>query len=191
MDYTILVNKDHLLAENYVPSTMVEIHEPMGSKIDKSYVNRLDIDAYKQFHLMQQEALIEGYEIFIDSSYRSYEYQKRVFESTALEKGFEHATQYVAPPGGSEHQTGLAIDIIFRRHGEMIEEQKETDPEIMWLFQNSYQYGFILRYPKGKEGITGFQFEPWHFRYVGKELAKELYSSNQTLEEYYALKKVR
>ena len=108
-----------------------------------------------------------------------------------IEKGLDHALQYVAPPGGSEHQTGLAVDVIFRRNNEMIEEQTEEDPEIKWLFLNAHKFGFILRYPKGKESITGFNFEPWHFRYVGKELSTELYSSNNTLEEYYNLKKAR
>ena len=189
MDFTILVNKDNLLGEHYVPEDMIEIHEPMGSKIDPTYKNRLNKEAYKHFKDMQAAALEAGFEIFVDSSYRPYEYQKRVFEKTALEKGIVHATNFVAPPGGSEHQTGLAFDIIFRRNGEMIEEQYETDPEIIWLFQNSYKYGFILRYPQGKEDITGFNFEPWHYRYVGLELAKELHDKGFTLEEYYELKR--
>ena len=189
MDYTILVNKENLLAPHYVPENMIAIHEPMGSKIDKTYINNLNVEAYLYFKLMQRDALKEGYEIFIDSSFRSYEYQERVFNDTVMKKGLDHALKYVAPPGGSEHQTGLAFDVIFRRNGEMIEEQKETDPEIMWLFSNAYKYGFILRYPKGKEDITGFNFEPWHFRFVGLELAAELTRANQTLEEYYSLKK--
>ncbi len=191
MDYEILVNKENLLAKDYIPDTLIEIHEPMGSKIDASYVNKLDKEAYYHFKLMQKDALIEGFEIFIDSSYRSYEYQERVFNETALKKGFDHATQFVAPPGGSEHQTGLAIDIIFRRNGEMIEEQSEQDPEIRWLFENCFKYGYILRYPKNKEEITGFNFEPWHFRYVGKKLAQELTQNNETLEEYYQKQKIR
>ena len=191
MNYEILVNKENLLPSDYVPETMIEIHEPTGSKLDKTYVNRLDKEAYASFKQMQNEALKEGYEIFIDSSYRAYEYQERVFNATALEKGLDHAARYVAPPGGSEHQTGLAIDVIFRRNGEMIEEQKEDDPEIMWLFDNSHKYGFILRYPKGKESITGFNFEPWHFRYVGRVLAQELYQNGLTLEEYHRQKLAR
>ena len=191
MNYEILVNKENLLPSDYVPETMVEIHEPMGSKLDESYVNRLDKEAYACFKQMQTDALKEGYEIFIDSSYRPYEYQERLFNSIASEKGLDHATKYVAPPGGSEHQTGLAIDVIFRRNGEMIEEQKEDDPEIMWLFSNSHKYGFILRYPKGKEGITGFNFEPWHFRYVGRVLAQEIYQNGLTLEEYHRQKPAR
>ena len=189
MDYSILVNKDNLLPRDYVPEGLVEIHEPTGSKLDKTYINRLNIEAYKAFKQMQAAALKEGYEIFVDSSYRTYEYQERVFNNVAAEKGLEHAQKFVAAPGGSEHQTGLAVDIIFRRNNEMIEEQKENDPEIQWLFANAHHYGFILRYPQGKEEITGFNFEPWHFRYVGSKLAAELFSDNLTLEEYYNLQK--
>ena len=191
MNYKILINKENLLPSDYVPETLIEVHEPMGSKINPTYINRIDKEVYLHFKEMQQDALKEGYEIFIDSSFRSYEYQERVFNKTALEKGFDYATKYVAPPGGSEHQTGLAFDIIFRRNGEMIEEQLETDPEIIWLFNNAHKYGFILRYPKGKEEITGFNFEPWHFRYVTKELAEVLHNNGETLEEYYKKQKTK
>lgn len=189
MDYTMLVNKDNLLESDFVPEDLIEIHEPTGSKIDKTYINKLNKEAYASFKLMQAEALKNGYEIFVDSSYRSYDYQVRVFDETQELKGLEHTFNTVALPGASEHQTGLAIDVIFRRNGEMIEEQKETDPEIIWLFNNCYKYGYILRYPKGKEDITGISFEPWHFRYVGLELAQELHENGLTLEEHYSLKK--
>ena len=189
MDYTILVNNKNLLLPDYIPEDLIEIYEPMGLKLDKTYINRLNIKAYKAFKEMQKDALKEGYEIFIDSSYRTYEYQKRIFDQTVKEKGLKHALKYVALPGGSEHQTGLAIDIIFKRNNKMIEEQTENDPEIKWLFSHAHIYGFILRYPKGKEEITGFNFEPWHFRFVGQELAKKIYIQNITLEEYYTLQK--
>lgn len=188
MDKTILVNKNNLLSKDFIPEDLVEIREPMGTKIDKTYVNRLNREAYENFKVMQQAALQEGYEIFVDSSYRSYEYQEIIYQQLIQKKGFDYAIKYVALPGSSEHQTGLAMDIIFRRNGEMIEKQEETDPEIIWLFNNSYKYGYILRYPKNKEKITGFNYEPWHFRYVGKELATQLFMSGQTLEEYYSLK---
>ena len=185
MDYTILVNKQNLLPSDYVPQELVEIHEPTGSKLDKTYINRLNVTAYKAFKEMQKAALNNGYEIFVDSSYRTYEYQEKLYNALILEKGMDYARKFVATPGSSEHQTGLAVDVIFRRNGEMIEEQKEEDAEIQWLFTNAHKYGFILRYPKGKEEITGFNFEPWHFRYVGKKLAEKLFALNITLEEYY------
>ena len=188
MDFTMLVNKEHLLARDYVPEGLVEIKEPTGEKLDKTYVNRLNAEAYKAFKQMQSEALKAGYEIFIDSSYRSYEYQEKVFNHVAAQKGLAHAEKFVAPAGGSEHQTGLAVDVIFRRNGEMIEEQSENDAEIKWLFEHAHKFGFILRFPKGKEKMTGFNFEPWHFRFVGKMAAEEIFAAGITLEEYHQAK---
>lgn len=187
----MLVNKENLLSNEYIPEDMVAIDEPMGSKIDPNYRNYLNKEAYYYFKQMQLAALKEGYEIFIDSSYRSYEYQEQVFNANVLEKGLEYTSKYVAVPGSSEHQTGLAFDVIFRRNGQMIEEQKDTDPEIIWLFENSYKYGFILRYPAYKEQITGYNYEPWHFRYVGVAIAEEITLKKETLEEYHILRKIR
>ena len=91
----------------------------------------------------------------------------------------------MAIPGSSEHQTGLAFDVAFIRNNEYSLIALETDPEIKWLLKNAYKYGFILRYPKDKENITGYSYEPWHYRFVGIKLAKMLYKNNLTLEEYY------
>lgn len=186
MNFAMLVNKEHLLSEDYVPEDLVEIHEPTGEKIDKTYINRMNKTAYKCFKEMQAAAKEEGYEIFVDSSYRTYEYQKVVFEKNVEMYGIEHARKYVAPPGGSEHQTGLVFDVIARRDGVMIEESTEEDPELIWMKENAYRFGFILRYPKGKEKITGFNYERWHYRFVGRELAQYMKENNiETLEEYY------
>lgn len=188
MDFTMLVNKNNLLKEDYVPENLVEIHEPTGEKIDKSYINRLNKTAYEFFKIMQKEALKQGYEIFIDSSYRTYEYQKLVFEKNVEEHGIEHAKKYVAPPGGSEHQTGLAFDVIARRNGTMIEKSSDEDPELIWMKENAYKFGYILRYPKDKEQITGFNYERWHYRFVGPEISIYMTENNiETLEEYHLL----
>lgn len=188
MDFTILVNKNNLLKEDYVPENLIEIHEPTGEKIDKSYINRLNKTAYEFFKIMQKEALKQGYEIFIDSSYRTYEYQKLVFEKNVEEHGIEHAKKYVAPPGGSEHQTGLAFDVIARRNGTMIEKSSDEDPELIWMKENAYKFGYILRYPKDKEQITGFNYERWHYRFVGPEISIYMKENNiETLEEYHLL----
>lgn len=188
MDFTILVNKNNLLKEDYVPENLVEIHEPTGEKIDKTYINRLNKTAYEYFKIMQKEALNQGYEIFIDSSYRTYEYQKIVFENNVKEHGIEHTKKYVAPPGGSEHQTGLAFDVIARRNGIMIEKFSDEDPELIWMKENAYKFGYILRYPKDKEQITGFNYERWHYRFVGPEISQYMRDNNiETLEEYHML----
>ena len=190
MDFLILVNKENHLDSDYIPYNLIELHEPTGKKVDSTYVNRLNQTAYNFFKVMQLAAKKEGLEIFIDSSYRSYEYQMRVFHETVKEKGLEHANKYCAIPGSSEHQTGLAIDIIARRNGVMIEESYENDLEMIWMRNNSYKYGYILRYPKGKENITGYNFEPWHFRFVGVDVSNFMHDNNiSTLEEYHILSK--
>ena len=184
MDYTIIVNKEHSLPKDYVPFDLVEINEPTAVKIDPSYINRLSRVAYDAFKMMQKEAKFKGFDIFIDSSYRSYEYQQKVLENCVKIDGLEHANKFVAKPGTSEHQTGLAIDICIRRNNQILEVTSKDDPEIKWLIHNSYKYGYILRYPKGKESITGYEYEHWHYRYVGKEVAKIIYKNKITLEEY-------
>lgn len=191
MDYKMLVNKDNLLDENYVPENLVIVNGPTGKKLDSSYVNKLDLIAYEYFLLMQKAALRKNYKIYIDSSYRSYQYQRELFNDLVLKKGYDYAIKYCAIPGSSEHQTGLAIDIIFKRNGIMIEEQSWRDSEIIWLMNNSFHYGYILRYPIGKERITGYNFEPWHYRFCGIELATELFNRNETLEEYYIRKRIK
>ena len=190
MDYAMLVNKNNLLKEDYIPENLVEVHEPTGEKIDKSYINRLNKTAYKYFKIMQADALKEGYEIFIDSSYRTYQYQQKVFENILEKHGLEYAKKYVAPPGGSEHQTGLTFDVIARRDGIMIEKSSDDDPELLWMKENAYKYGYTLRYPKGKEQITGFNYERWHYRFVGPEISLYMKENNiETLEEYHMLLK--
>ena len=188
MNYILLVNKDNLLDKDFIPEDLVTINEPTGFKVDKNYVNMLNNEAYLAFKRMQAAALTMGFHLFVDSSYRSYAYQETIFNHVVQEKGLEHAKKYVALPGSSEHQTGLAIDVIYEREGIMLEEQDENDPELLWLRDNAYKYGFILRYPKGKEDITGYNFEPWHFRFVGEDAAGEIYQMGLTLEEYIRYK---
>ena len=187
-----LVNKDNLLSSDYYPKDLVitdqnenNFHEfqdsrlkPMVSKAIWPYAEKMFADAKKA-----------GFILAIDSGYRSYNYQQKVLDNLVAEQG-DVAYQKVALPGASEHQTGLAFDYGYYRDGKFYSSDyvREEDPEAIWMKENSYKYGFILRYPKGKEEITGFQFEPWHFRFVGLELAKELFDEGITLDEYYARK---
>ena len=189
INYKILVNKSHPLDKGFVPKRLVDVHEPTGEKIDPSYVNRLNKRAYKFFKRMQKDAKKGGYLIYIDSSYRTYEYQKLLFDDMVNKKGLEYTLSSVAKPGCSEHQTGLAIDILFMRDGELIETFEDEEPELEWVKNNCYKYGYILRYPKGKEDLTGFMFEPWHFRFVGKRISKKMHKLNiETFEEYFKVK---
>lgn len=187
LDVTVLVNKKNMLDSSYVPLKMYVVDEnecnfhqfkdaslkPMLRSDIKEYVDKLINDA---------QGL--GLPIIVDSGYRSYNYQQVVLDALIKEKGDE-AFKLVALPGASEHQTGLAIDFAYYENGIYNDDVKENDKEAIWLKNNAWKYGFILRYPKGKENVTGYNFEPWHFRFVGLKLAKYLFKNDLTLEEYY------
>ncbi len=184
-NYQILVNRSHPIGRDFLPNDLVDINEPTGYK-EVEYQNKLVMKVYEAYKIMQEDAAKEGYYIYIDSSYRSYEYQEDLMNRFIKEKGLEYAKAYVAPPGTSEHQTGLCIDVLVKRGEKLIDETNEDDPEIQWLMSNSYKYGFILRYPKGYEDITGYNFEHWHYRYIGIEHATKMHDLYiNTFEEYY------
>jgi D-alanyl-D-alanine carboxypeptidase len=122
-------------------------------------------------------------EIIAFSGFRSYNYQKKLYNSSVETDGEEYAQRYSAKPGHSEHQTGLAFDLGGQMEYWLEPEFADTE-EGIWLAENAHRFGFILRYPKDKEHITGYAYEPWHFRYVGEDHAKRIYEENLTLEEY-------
>jgi len=134
---------------------------------------------------MQKAANSVGFNIDIMSGYRDYHYQEKIYNRSLQEKGYANTFRSIAKPGCSEHQTGLAIDICFYRNGLCyIEHEIENTPELTWLKNNCVKYGFILRYPKDKEDITGYNYEPWHYRYIGS-LAKTITNEALTFEEYH------
>lgn len=178
MDYKILVNKENKLDNNYAPLNLVKTKSEYKDNI------YLEEKTYEQFQKLQNEALKYGYQIDIASGYRDYNYQEKLFNELVLEKGYNYAYKYIAKPGHSEHQTGLALDIvIYEEDKSYIEHDIENLNATKWLHQNAHHYGFILRYPSDKEEITNYSYEPWHLRYVG-QLATYLYNNNLTLEEY-------
>ncbi len=186
----ILVNKKNLLPRNYCPKNLVvtDQNENNFHKYkDPNLKPMVRADIYPYIQLMINDAKRDGVEFIIDSGYRSYNYQQVLLDNLIKEKGAEAYT-LIALPGSSEHQTGLAIDIAYYHNGVYDDNVKGEDKEAIWLANNSYKYGFILRYPKDKENITGFQYEPWHFRFVGLKLAEKLYKTNMTLDEYYSKK---
>lgn len=146
--------------------------------LPEDYGNGLDRNTYSAFLKMKEAS---GYDMTIVSGFRSYEKQKSVFEYWCSIDGYETACTYSALPGQSEHQTGLAIDIT------SLNQSYGTTDEGKWLAANCWQYGFILRYPKGKESITGYMYEPWHVRYLGTSTAKLVYDSGLTLEEFLGI----
>ncbi|RUL53650.1 MULTISPECIES: D-alanyl-D-alanine carboxypeptidase family protein [Lysinibacillus] len=144
-----------------------------------------DPTARTAFDQMAQDARTAGFEIVAFSTYRSYEYQETIYNNYVSRDGKENADRYSARPGYSEHQTGLAFDIGEKDKKDLwLTEQFGETPAGKWLADNAHKYGFILRYPKGKEAITGYMYESWHFRYLGVDLATEVKASNLTLEEY-------
>lgn len=187
LDVTVLVNKEHILDKDYVPLEMYVVDENEGNFHqfkDASLKPMLRSDIKEYVDKLINDAQGLGLPIIVDSGYRSYNYQQVVLDALIKEKGDE-AFKLVALPGASEHQTGLAIDFAYYENGIYNDDVKENDKEAIWLKNNAWKYGFILRYPKGKENVTGYNFEPWHFRFVGLKLAKYLFKNDLTLEEYY------
>lgn len=176
-----LVNGHYPLAKDYVPK-LVEI-EP-----DKLVDERIAADLQQ----MLSDARGAGLNPYICSAYRDYGYQRQVFNETMVQwiangyaplDAYDETAKSVAIPGTSEHATGLALDITSAEFTELDDRQAGT-AEAIWLGENCWKYGFILRYPPDKSDITGIIYEPWHYRYVGKEAAKEITEKGVTLEEY-------
>ncbi|QCR33989.1 M15 family metallopeptidase [Lysinibacillus sp. SGAir0095] len=142
-------------------------------------------EARNAFEQMATDARIAGFELVAFSSYRSFEYQDTLYHNYVNRDGQDNADRYSARPGYSEHQTGLAFDIGEKGKEDLwlTEEFGETEAG-KWLVENAHKYGFILRYPQGKEEITGYMYESWHFRYLGVDLAGKVKQANVTLEEY-------
>lgn len=173
----VVVNKSRTISKDYIPSELVvpSISNPSGLFVRK--------EASEPLENMIIEAKKSGLLIKIISAYRSYEYQENLFETSVASVGRETANQSIAIAGQSEHQTGLALDLGSYSGTCLIENCFKDTQEGKWLAENAHSYGFILRYPSGKESITGYTYEPWHFRYVGTELATALYRSGLTLDE--------
>ena len=134
------------------------------------------------FQSMSAEARGAGLKIVANSTFRSFTYQDATYRSAKNSKGQKYADSYVARPGHSEHQTGLAIDVSTLN----TTIDFETTEEFKWMMQNAHKFGFILRYPEGKEYLTGYNYEPWHYRFVGVDIALKIKEEGITFDEYYA-----
>jgi D-alanyl-D-alanine carboxypeptidase len=131
-----------------------------------------------------EAAIPDGIEIKMTTAYRSYDFQEILYNNYVSQSGAEEADRFSAKPGQSEHQTGLAVDVSSSSVGYELTDAFGDTSEGKWLAQHAHEYGFILRYPDGKEAITGYMYEPWHLRYVGLFVANEIYQKGFTLEEY-------
>ena len=145
-------------------------------------------EARAAFQEMAAEATLSGYDLIAFSTYRSFDYQTQLYDRYVTNDGQDAADRYSARPGYSEHQTGLAFDIGERHFEQHFAKESFGETEAgKWVAANAHNYGFIMRYPNGSEKITGYMYEPWHFRYVGEELAVQVYEANVTLEEFLDL----
>ena len=181
--YLTLVNKDHVLPEGWYD--MITLMDVKNCYKEDFSVEK---ETYSHFVQLLDDLSTEDVYIEIDSACRTVDEQMALWERFEKEYGEDYCEKYLAEPGYSEHHTGLAIDIFLIKDGEDIRDNDAMLAETE-LFAKVHErladYGFILRYPEGKEDITGYAYEPWHIRYVGKEAAKEMYEQNLTLEEYY------
>lgn len=177
IDGILIVNKTYSLPNDYKPTN------PNSEIRAERCNNCLDKEVIDAFNLMKSDAASIGLNIYIASGYRSYNYQEKLYNNYTMVSGVDGADTYSARAGHSEHQTGLCFDL------NNVDDSFANTDEGKWINDNAHLYGFIIRYPKGKESITGYQYESWHLRYVGVELATKLYNNGNwlTIEEYYGI----
>ncbi len=178
----LLVNREYPLSQNYKVPAFTELKN--GHVVDSRI--------YPELQRMMDAARAEGLEPLICSSYRTWDRQQELYiqkvrsyvsAGQSWENALELAAGWVQKPGCSEHQTGMALDIVDTTY-QLLDSSQADTPVQRWLMSHCHEYGFILRYPKEKERITGVNYEPWHYRYVGKEAAKEIMETGICLEEY-------
>ena len=175
-DVLMLVNKYNYLSSSYVPKDL----ETIDANYSRGVNNKLRHVAKVAFEKMAAAAKLNNIIIFNQSAYRSYQSQVTIYNRSVASYGVEESDKTSARPGNSEHQTGLTLDI------NSVDNSFKNTSEYQWLIKNSYKYGFILRYPENKEEITGYAYEPWHYRYVGLDAASKINEEGITFDEYYA-----
>lgn len=180
----IFANKTHKLPDGYIPSDLVSL------TVTTAYGDvQMKQEAAEAIANMFSAANADGVYPVVTTAYRSEEFQTELYNGYVERDGQEAADTYSSRPGYSDHQTGLAADISCEANGYNLNQEFENTAEGQWLAQHAHEYGFVMRYPNGKEEVTGYTYEPWHFRYIGVEEATNLYNSdpNMTMEEYYGI----
>lgn len=177
-----LVNKQNSLTESDVPSDLVTVDVP--TVLENPEVNQLRKVAANALKSMFDEAIKDDIHLHARSGYRSYNTQVQLFQSYTDRNGEEAANRYSAKAGQSEHQTGLVMDVTAGSVNFQLSEEFGETAEGTWLREHAHEFGFIIRYPKHKEDITGYIYEPWHIRYLGIEMATKVYESGLTYEEF-------
>jgi len=178
-DLLVLVNKYNKLPDDYQPKDLEQIDSEFT--VSDMYLNKSAKNAFEE---MCSDAKSINLIIKAISTYRTKEYQQKLYNNYVITKGLEYAEQYSARPRHSEHETGLAVDV---RGGLTSYTLFENTEEYKWVKQNAHRYGFIIRYQKDKEKVTGYNYESWHLRYVGSNVATYIYKHNITFDEYYAM----
>lgn len=174
----MLVNKHRKLGSRFEPDDLVEVGKKYAAS-DGIMANR---EAYVAFVKMANAAESEGYGIYVNSAYRSYKEQEELCEYYKGVYGEKYVKKYIASPGHSEHQTGLGFDLASTSNNVFL-----NSKEYVWMQDNAYKYGFILRFPSKYVDITGFNYEPWHYRYVGVDIATYIHENNMPYEKYFAM----
>lgn len=180
----VVVNKQRKLPDGFAPDDLVEpdVRFSFSEPHEKRQLRKQAAKALEELFSLADK---DGIDLFAVSGYRSYARQQYLFQSYIDQQGEEYARRYSAFPGTSEHQTGLTMDVSSSSVGYDLVDSFGNTPEGKWLAKNAHKAGFIIRYPEGKEEITGYAYEPWHLRYVGTELAELIYEQNLTLEEFF------
>ena len=202
MDYEILINKENKIEESYVKSYVIPnlvkvdsvknndfLYETFGVKEKANFLEKVTAE---NFEKLRNYAKSQGITLGVTSGYLSFEQQQTKYDYFVKKKGLEFAQKSACLPGYSEHNSGLCLDCDIFLNGKWagiaLDKNGNINSQTAWLHSVLYKFGFILRYPKGKEEITKMKFEPWHIRYVGEKTAKYIYDNNLTLEEYHNLK---
>jgi len=185
----ILVNKENPVDKAYKPDDLTKMKYYVEDRPE--YGRYMRKEAAAAFNRLVEDAAKDDIVLRMTTAYRSYDFQKNLFDNYAKQNGEEAANRFSAKPGQSEHQTGLAVDVSSPSVDYQLTDTYGKTKEGKWLRENAYKFGFILRYPEGKEEITGYQYEPWHIRYVGKFVAKEIFTGHLTLEEYLEMNHIQ
>jgi D-alanyl-D-alanine carboxypeptidase len=183
----VLVNKERALPEGFQPKDLVDdpqIPFLSGGGGENRLMRKEVAQALKEMFAAAEK---DGIHLVVASAYRSHATQTQLFNYYVKTQGETEARRYSAVPGHSEHETGLAVDLSGRDGTCAVEDCFADTKEAKWIAEHAHEFGFIIRYPKGKEAVTGYAYEPWHLRYLGKELAQEITAKNTTMEEYFNL----
>lgn len=181
-----IVNKERPMALDYTPPNLVvpEIKLRWAPIAESMHVSQSIVSALESLYKSSRDA---GFDMMLISGYRSAQTQKELYDGYVSSLGKAEADRFSAPPGTSEHQTGLVVDWGRSDNECELDACFGDTPEGKWLAAHAHEHGFIIRYPKGKESVVGYMYEPWHLRYVGPQLAAELYKTQLTMEELFGL----